>query len=73
MNIMSVMAYSHCRETGSGQVQGRGPRAMDTNMLYRNVHTGPIQGKEPGSIVFCCASTVPCTCPDPFSCSVNEP
>ena len=36
---------------GLGQVQGTVPGAMDTNMLYRNVHTGPRQGKEPGSIV----------------------
>ena len=59
------MDYSHCTETGSGQVQGMGPGAMDTDMLYRNVQTGPRQGKEPGSIVSCCASTVPCTCPGP--------
>ena len=51
--------------TGMGQVQGTGPGAMGTNKLYRNIHTGPRQGKEPGSIVFYCAAPVPCTCPGP--------
>ena len=67
------MAYSHCTGTRAGQVQGtrpgqvqgEGPGAMGPNMLYRNVPTGLIQGKEPESIVSCCAGPVPCTCPSP--------
>ena len=39
--IRELMAYSHCTGTGTGQVQGTGPGAMVTNMLHRNVHTGP--------------------------------
>ena len=31
---------------GPGQVQGTGPGAMSTNILHRNVHTGPGQGQE---------------------------
>ena len=34
-------------------------------MLYKNLHIGPRQGKEPGSIVSYCAGPVPCTCPGP--------
>ena len=60
-----VTAYSHCTGTGPGQVQGTGPGAMGTAMLYRNVHTGPRQGKGPRSIVSYCACQVPCTCPGP--------
>ena len=33
-------------------------------LLYRNIHTGPRQGKEPGPIVSYCAGPVACTCPD---------
>ena len=43
-----LKAYSHYTGTVLGQVQGTG--LMRPN-LYRNVHTGPRQGKEPGSIV----------------------
>ena len=38
---------------------------MGSNILYRNVHTGPRQGKEPGPIVSYGADPVPCTCPGP--------
>ena len=54
---INVMTYSHC--TGTGQVQETGPTAKGPNILYRNVHTGPRQGKEPGSIVSYCADPVP--------------
>ena len=54
------MAYSHCTGMGPGQVQGMGPGKMGINMMYRNVHNGPRQGKEPGSIVSYCAGKVPC-------------
>ena len=37
---LKLMAYSHCTGPALGQVQGTGPGAMVTNMLYRNVHTG---------------------------------
>ena len=61
----SVMACSHCSGVGPGQVQEMGMflGAMGTDMLYRNVHTGPRQGKEPGSIVSYCTCQIPCTCP----------
>ena len=49
----------------TGQVQGTLLEAMGPNILYRNVHTGPRQGKEPESIVSYCAGPVPCTCPCP--------
>ena len=60
------MAYSHYTETGSVQVQVMEPGAMGTNILHKNVHTGPKQGKEPGFIVFFCAGPVSCTCPGPI-------
>ena len=58
------MAYSHCTVTGLGQVQGMGPGAMDPNILYRNVHTGPRQGRnqDPLSPIV----LVRCTCPGPI-------
>ena len=37
------MAYSHCRGTGPGQVQGTRPGLMDFNILYIKVHTVPRQ------------------------------
>ena len=60
-----IMANSQCTGTELGQVQGTGPGAMDPNLLYWNVHAGLRQGKEPGSIVSCCAGPVPCTYPSP--------
>ena len=39
-------AYSRCTGTGSGPVQGTGPGAMSTDMLYRNVHTRLRQGRD---------------------------
>ena len=42
------------------------------NMLYRNVHTGPRQGKKLGSIVSYCTGPVPCAHPIRFACSVNK-
>ena len=47
--LISVRAYSHC--TGMGQVQETGPTAMGPSMLYKIVHTGPRQGREPEFIV----------------------
>ena len=48
---------------GMGQVQGTGPRLMGPNKLYRNVHSGPRQGKEPETIVSYYAGPVPYSCP----------
>ena len=64
-SIYGLLAYLLCTGTGPGQVQGTGPGAMVPNILYRNVHTDPRQGKEPGPIVSYCAGPVPCTCPGP--------
>ena len=50
--IISVIFYSHRTGTGLGQVQGK---VQGPNELYKNVHTGPKQGKEPGLTVSCCA------------------
>ena len=63
--FFSIMVYSHCTGTGPGQVQATGPRAMSPNILYRNVHTGPKQGKEPGHIVSYCAGPCPYICLSP--------
>ena len=52
------MAYSHWTGMGPRQVQGMGPAAMGIK-IYRNVHTGPKQEKEPGPIAFHCAGPVP--------------
>ena len=49
-----VLWFIHT-ERGQGQVQGLG--TISLNILYRNVHTGSRQEKEPGSI--------PCTFPIP--------
>ena len=57
------MAYSQCMGMGPGQVQGTGPGAIGPNILHRNIHTGLTLGKQPGSIVSCCAGPVPCTYP----------
>ena len=38
------------------------PGAMGPNILHRNVHTGPRQGKEAASIVSYSAGLVPCIC-----------
>ena len=68
------MAYSRIFScfvgTGLEQVQGTGLGAMGPTILYRKVHTGPRQGKEPGSIVSCCGGPVPCNCrgPVPVQC-----
>ena len=50
---------------GPGQVQGTGPGAMGTYMLYRNVHTGLGQGWEPGPAASYCVGPVYYTCPGP--------
>ena len=42
------MAYSHCTGVELGQVEKMGPVRMGLDLLYRNVHTGLRQGKEPG-------------------------
>ena len=69
MNIEAeLMAYSHCTEIGLRQVQGMGSGAMSSNILYRNVHIGLRQGKEPGPIVSYCAVPVPYTCRVPVWC-----
>ena len=39
---------------------------MDSNILYRNLHTGPRQGKEQESIVSHWAGPIPCTRPGPI-------
>ena len=44
---------------------------MGPNILYRNVHTGPRQGKEPGSIVSYFAGPVPCACLVPGQCELE--
>ena len=62
-DVFKVMTYSHCTGTGPEQVQGTAPGAMGTNILYRNVHTGLRQGKEPGPIVSYCARWVSRICP----------
>ena len=48
--IDTMMANSHCTGTGAGQVQGQ-TWIKSSNILFRNVHTGPQQGKEPRPIV----------------------
>ena len=62
---MFVMACSHCKGTGLGQLQGAGVGLLGSKLFYRNGHTGPRQGKEPGSIVSYCAGPVPCHDPGP--------
>ena len=57
--------------TGPRQVQGMGPGAMGTDVLYRNVHTGPRQGKVPGSTVSQCAGPVPSSGLVPVQCELN--
>ena len=59
------MAYSHCTGKRLGTGTGIGTQLMGPSMLYRNVHTGPRPGKEPGSIVSYCANPVPCSTPGP--------
>ena len=56
-------AYSHSTGTGLGQVQGMGLWLMGLNTLYRNVDTGPRQGKASRSTVSYCVGPVHCTCP----------
>ena len=63
----------HGNGTGTGTGNVNGTRSNGTNMLHGNIHTGPKQEKEPGSIVYCCTGPVPCTCPGPVPCSVNKP
>ena len=46
-------------ETGQGLV------SMGSNILCRNVHTGPRQGHGLGAIVSYCASPIPCAGPSP--------
>ena len=41
---------------------------MGSNILYRNVHTGPRQGNEPGPIVSYYANPVLCPSPGPVQC-----
>ena len=60
-----LMVYSHCMRPGPGIEQGTGLRLMGSNILCRNVHTGPRQGQGPEPIVSCCASPVPCSAPGP--------
>ena len=62
------MTYSHYTGMGLGQEQGIWMRLMGSIALYRNIYTDPEQRKEPGSIVFCCAGLIPCTCPGPVQC-----
>ena len=45
---------------------------MGPNILYRNVHTGAREGKEPRPIVSYCAGPVPCTNPGPVSVQCEE-
>ena len=40
---------------------------------YGTVHTGPRQGKGPGTTVSNCANHVPCTIPVLAQCNVNKP
>ena len=39
---------------------------MDSNILYRNIHTDPRQGQEPRSIVPHCTGPVQCSCLGPI-------
>ena len=59
---VSIIAYSHCMGTGSGQAQGMVQALMGSSILYRNVHTGLRTGQEPEPIASYCDGLVPCTC-----------
>ena len=61
----TLMAYSHCTGIGPGQVLGTELGLMGPDILYRNIHTGLRQGKEPVPIVSYCAGPIPSTCPGP--------
>ena len=66
---MTIMVCSHCARTGHGPGMG----SMGSDMLRRNVHTGPILGQGPGPIASYFASPVPFMVlgpgPDPVQCA----
>ena len=70
---LTVMAYSHCRGTGPGQIRGMAPGAAGTNMLYRNVHTVWDRGRNQGPLfpIVLVQFPVPVLVPSPHS--VNNP
>ena len=67
------MAYSHCTGQGPEQQQGPGMGLMGSNILYRNVHTGPGQGQEPEPLSPIVPVPFPVLVPLPLPCSVNDP
>ena len=58
------MAHTHCTGPGTGQETGSG--TMDFYIMLCTVHTTLRRGTEPELIISYCASSVPCTGPDPF-------
>ena len=65
---MWVMVYSHCTEPGPETGPGMTPGSMGSNILCRNVHTGPRQGQVPEPINSYYARPVLCTSPSPVKC-----
>ena len=70
---MSVMACSHCMEMRPGLVKETGPGPKGSNIICRNVHTGPREGKEHGSMFPIVLVQIPVPVPIPFPCGVNKP
>ena len=52
------MVSSHYTGPGLVMGQGTGLGSMGSNILCRNVHTGPRQGEGPGSIVSYCTRPI---------------
>ena len=72
--LTGVMAHSHCTGTGQRQVQGMGPTVMGTDMLHRNVHTGPKERERNQDPLFSIVLVqFPVAVRVPFPCSVNQP
>ena len=71
VNTSNGLFTMHGNGTRTGT--GKRPGAMGPNILYRNIHTGLRQGKEPESIVSIVLLKFPVPVPVTFPCSVNKP
>ena len=59
LHSVNFISYSYCMGIRTRQVQGTGPGAMATNMLYTNVHNGLRQGRDLESHVSYSAIPIP--------------
>ena len=70
---LTVMAYSHCKGTGPGQIRGMAPGAVGTNMLYRNVHTFWDRGRNQDPLFPIVLVQFPVPVPDPIAAQCEQP